>query len=377
MNEELYSDISGRPGRRSSWAVRIADLLLSVVSLGMAVAMTVVFFVPYVDPARMWFLPLLGLAAPALYVATVVLALYWIVRWRWGRAGVMLAFVVAGLFWAPRFWKPRFGRSYKTPTYSKAAVKVLSYNVRYLQDAEGADCADAVLRLIDSLDADIVCLQEFSRQAAERSGHYEAFAAKYAFARFGLDEEADPTQAVFSKQRIVGSGVVLTPQSAVWADLRVGDDTVRVYNNHLQSTAIKAADNDYITNRDFIADADRERKFRSMARRLRANGLRRAAQVDSIAAEIAARAPRRIVCGDFNDTPMSYVYRTMSRGLVDAFACCGEGYSHTYRGFFDMLRIDFVFASPDLELLSYEVPEVGWSDHFPVLVRVRTVEQQN
>lgn len=357
--------------------MRIADLLLTVVSLCTAVAMTVVFFVPYVDPARMWFLPLLGLAAPALYVATVVLALYWIVRWRWGRAGVMLAFVVVGLFWAPRFWKPRFGRSYKTPTYSKSAVRVLSYNVRYLQDAEGADCADAVLRLIDSLDADIVCLQEFSRQAAERSGHYEAFAAKYACARFGLDEEADPTQAVFSKLRIVGSGVVLTPQSAVWVDLRVGDDTVRVYNNHLQSTAIKAADNEYITNRGFIADRDRDRKFRSMARRLRANGLRRAAQVDSIAAEIAPRTSRRIVCGDFNDTPMSYVYRTMSRGLVDAFACCGEGYSHTYRGFFDMLRIDFVFASPDLEVLSYEVPEVGLSDHWPVAVRFIPVESQN
>ena len=67
----------------------------------------------------------------------------------------------------------------------------------------------------------------------------------------------------------------------------------------------------------------------------------------------------------------------MSRGLDDAFSRCGEGYSHTYRGFFDLLRIDFVFASSDLELLSYEVPEIGASDHFPVLVRVRPVELLN
>ena len=377
MSEERYNDMPGRPGRRRGWAVRVCDALLSVATLCVAVAMIVVFIVPYVDPAHMWFLPLLGLAAPAIYVAAVVLALYWVVRWRWGRAGAMWAFVVVGLFWMPLFWKPRLGRTYKTPTYSKSAVKVLCYNVRALQDAAGADCADAVLRMIDSLDADIVCLQEFARPIAEQSGYYETFAGKYENARFGLDEEAAPQQAIFSKLRIIRSGVVLSPESSVWADVVAGEDTVRVCNNHLQSTDIKAADNEYITSRDFIADADRERKFRSMARRLRANGLRRAAQVDSISAEIAPRTSRRIVCGDFNDTPMSYVYRTMSRGLDDAFSRCGEGYSHTYRGFFDLLRIDFVFASPDLELLSYEVPEIGASDHFPVLVRVRPVELPN
>ncbi|MFQ7387537.1 MAG: hypothetical protein ACLRM8_08350 [Alistipes sp.] len=41
-----------------------------------AVTMVVTFFVPYVDPGRVWFFPVLGLAAPAVYVVTVVLALY-------------------------------------------------------------------------------------------------------------------------------------------------------------------------------------------------------------------------------------------------------------------------------------------------------------
>ena len=152
----------------------------------------------------------------------------------------------------------------------------------------------------------------------------------------------------------------------------MGDDTVRVFNNHLRSTSIKAADNDYITGHEFIGDTARETKFRSIAGRLRYNGVLRAAQVDSIAGAMRGMPQRRkIVCGDFNDTPISYVYRTMARGTTDAFSTCGKGYSHTYRGFFSTLRIDYVLYSAGLEALSYKVPFVAYSDHLPVVVRLR------
>ncbi len=78
-----------------------------------------------------------------------------------------------------------------------------------------------------------------------------------------------------------------------------------------------------------------------------------------------------IVCGDFNDTPMSYVYRTMAKGLNDAFSRSGSGYSHTFRGFFNTLRIDYVLCSDSFEPISYEVPAVDYSDHLPVVVRLK------
>mgnify|MGYP000783241517 FL=1 len=85
---------------------------------------------------------------------------------------------------------------------------------------------------------------------------------------------------------------------------------------------------------------------------------------------VGATRTRRIVCGDFNDTPMSYVYRTMARGLRDAFRECGSGYSHTFRGFYNTLRIDYVLSG-GFEPLSYEVLPVDYSDHHPVVVRLR------
>ncbi len=67
---------------------------------------------------------------------------------------------------------------------------------------------------------------------------------------------------------------------------------------------------------------------------------------------------------------MSYVYRTMARGLRDAFRECGSGYSHTFRGFYNTLRIDYVLSG-GFEPLSYEVLPVDYSDHHPVVVRLR------
>ena len=89
-----------------------------------------------------------------------------------------------------------------------------------------------------------------------------------------------------------------------------------------------------------------------------------------------ATRTRRIVCGDFNDTPLSYTYRLMSRGLQDAFREKGRGFSHTYRGFYNTFRIDYVLVSDDFEVLSYEVPSVEFSDHHPVFVRLKYNSQR-
>lgn len=379
MSEEKYVEYKGGSLRRGRNPLMwFLDMLLGLAALGLAVVMPMVYLVPYVAPARMWLFPVMALAAPALYVLTALLACYWILRWRLGLAGVLLLLLAVGLFKVPLFWKPQLVREYGPGKYGRSAVKVLSYNVRSFYDAEGGSSADRVAELIDSLDPDIICLQEFNSRLAGQSRPFALLEERYDAARFGLGEEAAPPQAILSKHRILRSGVLLSPESSVWADVLLGDDTLRVFNNHLQSTSIKAEDNDYITRHGYIGDTARETKFRSIAGRLRYTGMLRAAQVDSIAGAMDAMArARRLVCGDFNDTPMSYVYRKMARGLDDAFAKCGEGYSYTYRGFFDMLRIDYVLASPDLELLSYEVLRIGCSDHYPVFVRLKVQTDKN
>ena len=186
------------------------------------------------------------------------------------------------------------------------------------------------------------------------------------------------TLAIYSKFRILNSGRVdcinavdTSRTVSVWADLRIWNDTVRVFCNHLRSTHIKSDDGDYLMNYRFLTDTARHEKLRSILNRMRYNSISRSLQVDTIARLIAATPHARIVCGDFNDTPLSYTYRRMSQGLQDAFREKGRGFSHTYRGFYNTFRIDYILASGEFEFLSYEVPAVEFSDHHPVFVRLK------
>lgn len=374
---EYYGSSGGRREKRPRRMVGMVllDLILTVVSALTAVLMALTLLVPYVNPAEVWFFPVLGLAAPATYLATVLLALYWVVRWRWGRAGVMLVLVCFGLFDVSLFYRPEFRRDYAEGAYERSAFKVMSYNVRCFYGENGRSSADSVLRLIVDNDPDLVCLQEFNIRLAEASEQFALLDEKYENVLFGRTQAPDSlygfSLAILSKYRILRSGIVLSADESVWADVLMGDDTVRVFNNHLRSTAIKASDNDYITQRHFLRDTASETKIRSIVQRLRENSVLRAAQVDTIARVIAATPTRRIVCGDFNDTPISYVYRTMADGLNDAFREAGAGYSHTFRGFFNILRIDYVLSSAGFETLSYGTSDVTYSDHYPVFVRLK------
>ncbi len=361
--------------RRRGPLMFLLDAVMTLLTAAVAAATFVTWLLPNVDPAHMWVFPVLGPAAPAIYVAVAVLALYWVVRWRWVRAGVMLALVIVGFFRIPLFYKPEFMRDYDTETNTRNTILVATYNLRSFYGDDGRSSADGVARMIGECDPDIVCLQEFNPRLAERSRAMSALCEKYQRAAFGLQEARDSLSTdklvILSKYRILHTGKILVPNVSVWADLLVGDDTVRVFNNHLRTTAITASEGDYITNRDFLADSLRENKLRSMAGRLRSNSGLRAVQADSIAKVVAATRTRLLVCGDFNETPVSYVYKTMSRGLNDAFSEAGKGYSSTFRGFANTLRIDYVLPSEGFETLSYEVPQVNYSDHRPVFVRLR------
>lgn len=377
MGDNAYYDGYGsrgpKKGRRRR-GLRLLDALLTLCSLAVGTVMVVTYFVPYVNPGRVWFLPVLGLAAPAVYVAAVVLMLYWVIRWRRVQALMMLAVVFIGLFDVSLFWRPEIRRTYGEVS-DRGTFEFMSYNVRGFYGEDGQSSVDSVVQLIERLDPDIVCLQEFNGRLSDRSERFRILSDSYESARFGQTSAPDSlvgaSMIILSKYRILRSATVLSPHSAVWADVLIDDDTVRVFNNHLRSTAINADDNDFITSHRILSDTAREVKIRSIVSRLRENSELRAYQVDSIAAVIEATRTPRIVCGDFNDTPVSYVYRRMATGLDDAFSECGSGYSYTYRGFFNMLRIDFVLTSPEFRAVVYEVPEVTFSDHLPVVVRLK------
>ena len=102
----------------------------------------------------------------------------------------------------------------------------------------------------------------------------------------------------------------------------------------------------------------------------------RAREVERLAEHIDRETLPVIVAGDFNEGPFTWAYRRLSRvpgggRRTDAFHAAGRGDGRTYHGRRPVVRIDFVLADSAFEVVDAYVPASTFSDHRPVVVRLR------
>ena len=352
-----YTSSGGRRRNQRSATGLIIDIFVGVITLVVVALFLTTLFVPSLDPRQHGEVSTLGLVAPIIYAMQAALTLYWIVRWRPFIAVVMVFVSLLGVFQLSLFYKLELRRVYSEPNlkprYDKKALKVMSYNVRSFIDDNRERQLDSIVKIIKAVNPDILCLQEMGFSDIADSLLEPLKPMPHSLSRVNL------SPAIYSRYPIIKASRMDTLKNFVWADIVIkkdknNEDTIRVFNNHLHSTAIRRDDSNYIENHAYL-EGDSLGKVHSMVKRLTENNRVRAEQADTLAALVAASPYPVIVCGDFNDTPVSYTYRTVARKLNDPYRKVGRGYSHTYRGFFDMLRIDYIFYSDEFEALSYEV----------------------
>lgn len=352
-----YTSSGGRRRNQRSATGLIIDIFVGVITLVVVALFLTTLFVPSLDPRQHGEVSTLGLVAPIIYAMQAALTLYWIVRWRPFIAVVMVFVSLLGVFQLSLFYKLELRRVYSEPNlkprYDKKALKVMSYNVRSFIDDNRERQLDSIVKIIKAVNPDILCLQEMGFSDIADSLLEPLKPMPHSLSRVNL------SPAIYSRYPIIRASRMDTLKNFVWADIVINkdknnEDTIRVFNNHLHSTAIRRDDSNYIENHEYL-EGDSLGKVHSMVKRLTENNRVRAEQADTLAALVAASPYPVIVCGDFNDTPVSYTYRTVARKLNDPYRKVGRGYSHTYRGFFDMLRIDYIFYSDEFEALSYDV----------------------
>ena len=157
-------------------------------------------------------------------------------------------------------------------------------------------------------------------------------------------------------------------------ELKIGTDTLLLINNHLESNKLTL--NDRAAYREMIVDP-KEEKVKSTSKLLIGKVVDavsiRAAQADAIAEYVRdSKHKYVVVCGDFNDSPLSYAHRVIGEGLNDAFIDTGNGLGISYNrsGFY--FRIDHIMASDHWQLLDCEVDRsIKASDHYPIWCSMR------
>ena len=371
------------PARRNHWLVLI-DSIMFVVTLVAAALLIGAYLARYSDPSTFWMLAFIGLAAPVLYICNLILALYWIARWRLF-VFVPLAVLALGAGSVSLFFRPSISKQYPVENRQRS-FKMVSYNVRgFLSpDEQGTmvSTRDSILAFVVREDPDLVCFQEFEtvsgRTRAAIDSALEFLSYNAVHYKVNNSHAGGWGLAIYSRYPLLESGNVNFANSSnasLWADIVVNDDTIRVFNNHLQTTSVNSSDRQYIDNQEFMQSApDRKQRVRSILSKMKRNYRIRAQQVDSLAPLIHSSPFDVIVCGDFNDTPMSYAYHTMRGDLLDAFVEKGQGMPNTYRGLFNLFRIDYILHSDRLQTVSYTTPPCPYSDHKPLVVELEFPE---
>lgn len=352
---------------------KILHNLILIGNILVALGLIACYLSVYVSPADFWFPSVIGLLYPFFLLANIAYLIYWIFRWRW-LFFISFAVVALGANHLNAFVQLPFGKGSKD---KMADLKVMSYNVHLFQLqswSQSKPTYSEIIKYIKEHDIDIVCIQEFyvrdnkftEEQAKDMLGMYSHI--NYILQRRG----SAYGMAIFSKYPIVDSGEIIFENSfnsCIYADIKIDDDTIRMYNNHLQSLRLKERNFNFLLKSEFRNESNKYNELKDILTRVHDAFEKRARQVDKVAKHISNCKFPIILCGDFNDSPISYTYKTLTKNLNDSYKEAGVGLVYTYTGLWPSYRIDYILHSSDFEAVSFYSPRINYSDHYPVVAK--------
>ncbi len=257
--------------------------------------------------------------------------------------------------------------------------KVLSYNVKNFNERNKNSfelvIKSKIINFLMEQDADIVCLQEYHSTSNNlykplkeirdtldaNTYYYESYFNPRYNQLSGL--------VTFSKYKAINKGKLKFTGSrtfGIYTDVIINNDTVRVFNIHLASIKLKPGDLDFVVNPD--AENREELKSHSLEiyRKLVLAFELREKQLKVLLDKIKSTKRKVILCGDFNDTPSSWVYNQLTDYLTDTFVKKGTGICRTYAGPIPFLRIDYILTGNDIITRGFTRHNLEKSDHYPI-----------
>ncbi|MCD7963426.1 MAG: endonuclease/exonuclease/phosphatase family protein [Rikenellaceae bacterium] len=363
--------------RTGNFLIRIVDLVMFVISIFVVTALVAAYVSPALNPNQVWYLSFFGLFFPVFYLAALIVTFYWACRW--SRVFFLTAFVLLlGIGKVTEFYKFPVNKKYHENPVPANTLKIITFNVAGFWDhGREALVTEEILEYIKGQDPDIICIQEFVASKKYPKDFVDRVLEEWEYSATNLKGGKGIKAVTYSKFPIISDNEIIFENKnngVLYTDLLVGSDTLRIINNHLQTTHVDKDNVKFLDDYHFTFDDETKDTFKQIIKSLKQGFATRAYQADSVASLVHGRNIPTIVCGDFNDTPMSYVYKTIRGNYEDAFVNKGSGFGYTFKYLYRILRIDYVLHSGDIETVSYESPDVQWSDHNPVIVEFKIKE---
>lgn len=361
----------------SSIVKRIFSKIIGFLSISASVALLLSYLSPFVSPEIVWWFQLFGLAYPIILVCFITLLpiIFFIKRKRWWS---MMIILIVGLPVHLRFIS--FGGDSKAEE-DATTLKVTSFNVRgfdtYQWTHKDLPSAErAFLGFIKNKNADVLCFQEYTvdqrstkhMQPSEikTAGKFKFYAEQLTVQTIKLDFGI----SIYSKYPIIEKGVVGDKNElySLYVDIKINNDTVRIYNTHLQS--IRLQQDEYsLFDENAPSNKGLTKRVGGLLSKLKKAYPNRMKQAKNIVDHANSCPHSLLICGDFNEPPTSYIYGIFNEEYNDAFRSSCFGIGRTYAGKIPAGRIDYFFNSESLHPLSFSIDNnKAMSDHYPITV---------
>jgi endonuclease/exonuclease/phosphatase family metal-dependent hydrolase len=344
----------------------------------------------YVNPNTLWIFAFCGIAYPFIFLGNLIIIVFWLI-FKPKYALYSAFFILIGFNHIGAMYQ-FFGKS--KPKDSNDLIKVMSYNVRlfdlynYNKDwSYNFEGRNQIFNYLREENPDIVCFQEYFHNSTNEFcttdslksilktdyfyTYYPQVVRKIDF--YGI--------AIYSRFPIINSGVIAfeskTSNTAIFIDIKKGDKIYRVYNAHLQSIRFSKEDSFFseeLQQNNVKAPLINKYSQKIIAK-LKQAYLLRAGQAIDLEKHIKKSPYPVILCGDFNDTPTSFAYHTLSEKLTDCFIESGKGFGRTYSGKMPSFRIDYIFHDSHFKGYDFEThQDIKSSDHHPITVLLKEIK---
>ena len=335
--------------------IRWANILLILTTF-------VSYLSPYISPAVFWPFSFFGLAYPWLLLGNSLFVIFWVISKKWYFLFSLVTILIGWNHFSNliAFNLPNVG--------SNNAIQVVSFNLNSLKKMNLKDkekksrLETELVNLIKGENGvDILCTQESSSENVGLLTYKLGF--KYNHRSYGH------STAIISKHPIVEKGEILfkkSNNSSAWVDIQIDEKIIRVYSLHLQSTKVAPA-TDELLKEGNLKEKETWLNIKGILGRVKRASVIRATQAQIVKEHMEKCKYPIILCGDFNDTPLSFAYKLLSDNFKDTFKEKGFGMSSTYAGLIPALRIDYIFADQSMKVNNYKMLKNGsFSDHYGI-----------
>ena len=335
-----------------------------------ALSLLISYLAVHISPESFALPAFFGLAYPYLLLVNVLLVLIWAVLLRYE---AIISIVVIGIGFSHFSNYIRFSRF---PGKKDGTCKVMSYNVRLFDNYEkrNASSEKKVIEFLREQKPDILCLQEFyltgdpdQKESEIRKALGGSYYSHVKLIKSGRNNYYGII--TYSHFPIIRRGEIIHPNSSslsIFTDVLIKKDTFRIFNNHLQSFRLRRMENSFLEEMTSTNNKETFNTVKNLSVSLKQGFVRRARQAAAVKAQMDLSKYPVIVAGDFNDTPVSFSYRKIRKGLKDSFVDSGYGAGFTYRGNYPANRIDYILYDESLDCDYFDILKVKFSDHYPV-----------